>query len=109
MPVYTSSHAAVIQAMSVEIPGDDLLDENSAYVLLTHPLAGKSSLGGYEFPDPDDAGAHFDRLGEVIRTRYPDRFVDGFVDAGIFLTTQLLVGIEEFLYKRFLPRFCSFN
>ena len=35
MPVYTSSQAAVIQAMSVETPGDDLLDENSAYHMLT--------------------------------------------------------------------------
>ena len=28
------------------------LDEKSAYVLLEHPLAGRESLDGYEFPNP---------------------------------------------------------
>lgn len=74
-------------------------DKGSAYHLVEHPLAGKSSLAGYEFPDPDDADPIFDRLGKVISDRYPDRFVEGFIDAGIFLTCQLLTGIEEFMYK----------
>ena len=74
-------------------------DERFAYVLLAHPLKGKNSLEGYRFPDPDDADPQFERLGAVIRRRYPDRFVDGFIDAGIFLTTQLLFGLEEFLLK----------
>jgi uroporphyrinogen decarboxylase len=74
-------------------------DHGSVYTLLEHPLAGRSSLEGLEWPDPDDADPHFGRLGRVIRDRYPDRFVDGFVDAGIFLTAEFLVGMEEFLYK----------
>ncbi len=73
-------------------------DTNSAYVLLSHPLAGKTSLDGFNWPNPDDTDPAFDRLGEVIRTRYADRFVEGFIDAGIFLTAELLVGLEEFLY-----------
>ncbi len=73
-------------------------EEQSAYILLEHPLKGRA-LKDYRFPDPDDADPHFARLGEVIRTRYPDRFVDGFIDAGIFLTTQFLYGLEEFLLK----------
>ncbi len=73
-------------------------EEQSAYVLLEHPLKG-CALKDYRFPDPDDADPHFARLGEVIGRRYPDRFVDGFIDAGIFLTTQFLYGLEEFLLK----------
>ena len=74
-------------------------DTNSAYVLLSHPLAGKDSAAGFTWPNPDDVDDAFNRLGEVIRTRYPDRFVDGFIDAGIFLTAELLVGLEDFLYQ----------
>jgi len=71
----------------------------SAYALLEHPLAGRDSLEGYAFPDPEATDPAYERLGRVIRERYPDRFVDGFVDAGIFLTTQLLLGMQEFLLK----------
>ncbi|MFQ5503023.1 MAG: uroporphyrinogen decarboxylase family protein [Phycisphaerae bacterium] len=74
-------------------------DENSTYVLLEHPLADKDTLAGYHFPNPDDADAHYDDLGNVIKERYPDRFVDAFIDAGMFLTTQLLFGLEGFLMK----------
>jgi hypothetical protein len=75
------------------------IDTNSAYVLLSHPLAGKDSTAGFTWPNPDDVDPAFDRLGEVIRTRYPDRFVDGFIDAGMFLSAELLVGLEDFLYQ----------
>ena len=74
-------------------------DLNSAYVLLSHPLADRSSLEGYRWPDPADADPLFDRLGQVIRTRYADRFVEGFIDAGMFLTAGLLVGLEDYLYR----------
>jgi len=74
-------------------------DGRSVYALLSHPLAGRETLAGYAFPDPDDADPSFERLGAAIRDRYPDRFVDGFVDAGLFLTTELLFGIQEFLLR----------
>lgn len=74
-------------------------DGRSVYALLSHPLAGRETLDGYEFPDPALADPYFERLGAVLRARYPDRFVDGFVDAGIFLTTELLFGIQEFLLR----------
>ena len=74
-------------------------EEGSAYMLLEHPLKGRNSLEGYRWPDPAEADPQFERLGAAIRRRYPDRFVDGFIDAGIFLTTQLLFGLEEFLLK----------
>jgi uroporphyrinogen decarboxylase len=74
-------------------------ETNSAYVLLSHPLTGKNSLEGYAWPDPDDMDPLLNRLGQVVREHYPDRFVDGFIDAGLFLTTQFLFGLEEFLLK----------
>lgn len=72
-------------------------DGNSAYALLEHPLAGRDSLDGYEFPDPDDLDPVFQRLGRVIREKYPDRFISAKIDAGIFLTSQLLFGMQDFL------------
>ena len=73
------------------------LDQNSAYVLLEHPLAGRQSLDGYEFPAPDDLDPHFQRLGNTIQQKYPDRFISAKIDAGIFLTCQLLFGLQDFL------------
>ena len=74
-------------------------EEHSAYMLLSHPLAEAGAAANYEFPDPADMDPLLDSLGNAISTRYPDRFVEGYIDAGIFLTTQLLIGLEEFLYK----------
>jgi uroporphyrinogen decarboxylase len=72
-------------------------DMNSTYSVLRNPLAARDSLKGFEFPDPDDTDTHFNTLGETIKTRYNDRFIDGFIDAGIFLTTMFLFGEERFL------------
>jgi hypothetical protein len=72
-------------------------DMNSTYTVLKNPLADKNSLKGFEFPDPDDTEPHFNKLGETIKSRYNDRFIDGFIDAGIFLTTMFLFGEERFL------------
>ncbi|MFH1919360.1 MAG: uroporphyrinogen decarboxylase family protein [Planctomycetota bacterium] len=73
------------------------LDEQSAYALLEHPLAGRESLDGYEFPDPDDLDPHFQRLANIIQEKYADRFISAKIDAGIFLTSQLLFGLQDFL------------
>jgi uroporphyrinogen decarboxylase len=73
------------------------LDEKSVYVLLEHPLAGRESLEGYEFPDPDDLDPYFERLGNVIRDKYPDRFISAKIDAGLFLTSQFLFGMQDYL------------
>ncbi len=73
------------------------LDDKSAYALLEHPLAGRESLDGYEFPNPDDLDPYFEKLGKVIREKYPDRFVSAKIDAGIFLTSQLLFGLQDYL------------
>ena len=75
------------------------LDKGSAYAVLEHALAGKDSLEGYAFPNPDGLDPQYRRLGNVIREKYPDRFVDAFIDPGIFLTTHLLIGLEDFLIK----------
>ncbi len=72
---------------------------NSTYTLLEHPLEGKTTLEGYEFPDIEDLNPWFDNLGKVIKEKYSDRFVDAFIDAGIFLTTQFLFGANDFFLK----------
>ena len=101
---YTWSHQPIGKTPEGEILKQDQfgvrlktpLDMNSTYALMSHPLAGKSSLDDYEFPDPEDANDRMDALGNTLRARYADRFVDAHVDAGIFLTTQCLFGIQEF-------------
>ena len=72
-------------------------DLNATYSIMENPLADKSSLSGFEFPDPDDTDPHYEKLGETIRKEYPDRFIDGYIDAGILLTTMFLFGEERFL------------
>lgn len=75
------------------------LDLNSTYILLEHPLAGKTSLGDYSFPDIEDLNPQFESLGKIIKQKYNDRFIDIFIDAGIFLTTQFLFGPNDFFMK----------
>lgn len=74
-------------------------DMNSTYVLLEYPLEGKTTLEGYEFPDIEDLNSWFDDFGKVIEEKYKDRFIDAFIDAGIFLTTQFLFGTNDFFMK----------
>ena len=81
--------------MLIRIPADG----NSAYVVEERPLAGKSSLAGFSFPDPDDTDPHYEKLRDAIAERYPDRFVNGQVDPGLFLTTMMLMGEDAFLIK----------
>jgi hypothetical protein len=57
---------------------------------MVNPLAGKDTLKGYDFPDSDATDPHYQQLGEVIRKRYSDQFVNGYMDAGIFLATMFL-------------------
>jgi hypothetical protein len=73
------------------------LDEKSVYVLLEHPLAGRDSSRGYEFPDPDELDPQLQSLGVTLRERYPDRFISAKIDPGIFLTSQFLFGMQNFL------------
>ena len=72
-------------------------DLNATYSILENPLADKSSMSGFAFPDPADTDPHYEKLGEIIRERYSDRFIDGYIDAGILLTTMFLFGEERFL------------
>jgi hypothetical protein len=75
------------------------MDFNSTYILLEHPLKDKNSLEGYEFPDPDDLDPWFEDFAKIISERYPDRFLNAYIDAGIFLTTMMLIGTNDFYLK----------
>jgi uroporphyrinogen decarboxylase len=74
-------------------------DTGSAYAVLERPLENRDSLKGFELPDPGDLDPYYEKLGSTIKTRYPDRFIDGYIDAGIFLSTMMLMGEEQFLIK----------
>jgi len=74
---------------------------NTTYVILENPLKDKNSLGDFVFPDPDDTDPYYDKLGKIIQEKYSDRFIDGFIDAGILLTTMFLFGEETLLVKTF--------
>ena len=75
------------------------LDLNSTYVLLDHPLKGKNSLNGYEFPDPDDLDPWFEKFAGIVKERYRDRFLNAFIDAGFFLTCMMLTGTSDFYLR----------
>ena len=83
--------------VKLKIPNND----STTYVILENPLANRDSLKGFEFPDPDDTDHHYEKLGKTIKERYSDRFINGHIDAGILLTTMMLIGEEEFLVKTF--------
>ncbi len=72
---------------------------DSTFVLLEHPLAGKTSWEDYTLPDIEELDPWFDSLGRIIKEKYKDRFIDAFIDAGIFLTTQFLFGPNDFFMK----------
>lgn len=72
---------------------------NSTYVLLESPFEGKNTLEGYEFPGIEDLNSWFENFGKVVEEKYKDRFIDAHIDAGIFLTTQFLFGINDFYMK----------
>jgi uroporphyrinogen decarboxylase len=74
-------------------------DTSTAYVFLEHPLRGKDSLSGYEFPDPRVAQPFFNNLKKVIDTRYSDRFINGYIDPSPFLVAFANMGYDELLIK----------
>ncbi len=74
-------------------------DMNSTYVLLEHPLKDKKSLDDFTFPDPDDLDPWFEDFSNTISQRYADRFLNAFIDAGIFLTCMMLIGTNDFYLK----------
>jgi uroporphyrinogen-III decarboxylase len=75
------------------------LDLNSTYVLLEHPLKDKSSLAGFSFPNPRDLDPWFEDFSNIISQKYADRFLNAYIDAGIFLTCMMLIGTNDFYLK----------
>lgn len=75
------------------------LDMHSSHAVIERPLIGKDSLAGFSFPNPDDTDRQYEKLGKVIKQLYPDRFVNAQIDPGLFFTTMMLMGQEDFLIK----------
>ncbi len=74
-------------------------NENYTYEILENPLFGKKDIKYYSFPEPDDHSDEFKKLGKVIEEKYNDRFINGFIDPGIFISTQILLGTQNFFLQ----------
>jgi hypothetical protein len=74
-------------------------DTNSAYVILEEPLRGKNSLKDYKFPDKSNTKKYFDKFSKIIKSRYPDRFINSNIDPAAFLTASFLMGTDELYLK----------
>ena len=72
---------------------------NSTYALLEHPLEKSSNYKEYKFPDPKNIEKKYTELKKVVDKYYPDRFFNGFIDPGFYLTTNLILGIQNFFMK----------
>ncbi len=73
--------------------------ENYTYEILESPLFGKNNIKNYSFPRTDDLRDEFNKLNKVIQGKYIDRFINGFIDPGIFISTQLLLGTQNFFLQ----------
>jgi len=73
--------------------------ERTAYEVIEKPLADPRAIGGYRFPDPSVSDPFFERIARVIRERYADRFVCGYVDPGPLLVAFNLMGYEGLLTR----------
>ena len=69
---------------------------NATYDFLGSVLKGKDSLDGYKFPDIEDLDRHFKNFGDIVKSRYPDRFLNCYIDAGFYLTTYFMIGTTDF-------------
>jgi len=74
-------------------------DENSTYEIIERPLQHDNSLSAYTFPDPSVADPYFERIERVIKERYQDRFVCGYLDPGPFIVAFALMGYEGLLMR----------
>jgi hypothetical protein len=74
-------------------------DESMAYQVLEKPLSKPGALASYEFPDPRVSDPFFERTARVLRERYADRFVCGYVDPGPLLVAFNLYGYDGLLMR----------
>lgn len=71
----------------------------SAYQVLEKPLSEPGALVRYEFPDPSVSDPFFERTARVVRERYANRFVCGYVDPGPLLVAFNLYGYDGLLVR----------
>ena len=74
-------------------------DENSTYVIEQSPLASSNSIKNYQFPSPEITEPFFKKISRIIRERYPDRFICGYIDPGAFLIAYNIFGYHTFFMK----------
>ncbi len=74
--------------------------QDSAYSIIARPdLSTRERLAAHPWPDPAGTDGFFEQRRAVIRRRYPDRFINGFLDPGPFLLAFELLGYEGMLLK----------
>jgi uroporphyrinogen-III decarboxylase len=72
---------------------------NYTYKVIEHPLQDKNNLNEFIFPDANRTIPEFKKLEKVINEKYKDRFINGFIDPGFFVSAQLLFGTQNFFMK----------
>ena len=71
----------------------------TAYEVIEKPLIDPRAIKEYRFPDPSVSDPFFERIAGVIRERYPEHFVCGYVDPGPLLVAFNLMGYDGLLMR----------
>jgi hypothetical protein len=66
------------------------------YLVIEEPLRDWDRISRYRFPEPARADAWFEEITRSL-TRYPGKFINGFIDPGVTLVALNLRGYEELL------------
>ncbi len=75
-------------------------DVNSAYAVINRPaMDSLDAVAAHPWPVPGISDWFFEGRKKIIDTRYPDRFINGFLDPGPFLIAFELLGYENLLVK----------
>ncbi|MCM8822405.1 MAG: hypothetical protein NC831_06285 [Candidatus Omnitrophica bacterium] len=75
------------------------LDEHSTYIIEHSPFAESKEIKNYKFPSPEITEPFFEKTSEIIRSRYADRFICGYIDPGAFLIAYNIFGYQTFFIK----------
>jgi hypothetical protein len=66
------------------------------YLVIEQPLKDWENVSSYRFPDPSATDSWFSEINSALR-RYPEKFIDAFIDPGITLVALNIRGYEELL------------
>ena len=80
-------------------------EQTTAYSVIGRPdLNSLERVRAHPWPRPEAARGFFESRRAIIELRYPDRFINGFLDPGPFLVAFELLGYEGLLTALLLDR-----